>query len=93
MPAYEENSRLREFFRVISLSLDKGGRPYVSTMEAWRYPITATQWHPEKNNFEWTPTLKIPHTKEAVRGSGPPAPPHKSRKTAVAIAVNPSPDN
>lgn len=25
------------------------------------------QWHPEKNSYEWTPSLHIPHTPEAVR--------------------------
>ena len=51
MTAYEENPALKAFFSVLSLSLDKGGLPYISTVEARDYPITATQWHPEKNQF------------------------------------------
>ncbi len=39
-------SRLRQ---VLSLSLDKSGGAYISTMEARKYPFTAVQWHPEKN--------------------------------------------
>lgn len=29
-------------------------------------PIYATQWHPEKNIFEWTPAEQIPHTPDAI---------------------------
>ena len=32
-----------------------------------QYPVTATQWHPEKNVFEWATHLHVPHTYEAVR--------------------------
>lgn len=39
-----ENPRLLELFRVLSLSVDRQGKVYVSTMEASKYPITATQW-------------------------------------------------
>lgn len=66
MRGYDENPHLHEFFKVLSLSLDKSGDPYISTVEARKYPITATQWHPEKNAFEWSPMLRIPHTPEAV---------------------------
>lgn len=31
-----------------------------------RYPVSATQWHPEKNVFEWSPDLNIPHDPVAV---------------------------
>ena len=30
------------------------------------YPIYATQWHPEKNNFEWIESKDIPHSKAAT---------------------------
>jgi gamma-glutamyl hydrolase len=40
----EENAALKEAFEVLTLSADRGERLYVSTMEARRYPITATQW-------------------------------------------------
>ncbi|KIY93948.1 gamma-glutamyl hydrolase [Monoraphidium neglectum] len=51
MTSYEENPKLKDFFKVLSLSLDRKGLPYISTMEARKYPITATQWHPEKNQY------------------------------------------
>lgn len=38
----------------------------VHTCTAYDFPIYATQWHPEKNAFEWTHTY-IPHSTAAVR--------------------------
>lgn len=63
---YIANGGLQDFFAVTSLSLDRQGVPYVSTIESRSYPVTATQWHPEKNAFEWPAGLHIPHTPEAV---------------------------
>ena len=33
---------------------------------AYDYPFYGTQWHPEKNSFEWTTFEAINHSKEAV---------------------------
>ncbi|KAL4434657.1 hypothetical protein ABPG77_002780 [Micractinium sp. CCAP 211/92] len=64
--AVQENPRVRELLDVLSLSVDRGGQVYVSTFE-WRdYPIYGTQWHPEKNAFEWTPDKDIPHHPDAI---------------------------
>lgn len=60
------SARLSAFFKVLSLSLARDGKPYVSTMEARDYPVYATQWHPEKNAYEWTSSLSIPHSPDAV---------------------------
>ena len=40
----------------------------VALMGFWllQYPVTATQWHPEKNSFEWARKLQIPHSSDAV---------------------------
>ena len=35
-------------------------------MVAMQYPVTATQWHPEKNAFEYARHLDIPHDKDAI---------------------------
>jgi hypothetical protein len=32
--AYEENPKFKDFFKVLSLSLDRKGLPYISTLEA-----------------------------------------------------------
>eukprot|EP00201_Polytomella_parva_P017131 CAMPEP_0175056798 /NCGR_PEP_ID=MMETSP0052_2-20121109/10886_1 /TAXON_ID=51329 ORGANISM="Polytomella parva, Strain SAG 63-3" /NCGR_SAMPLE_ID=MMETSP0052_2 /ASSEMBLY_ACC=CAM_ASM_000194 /LENGTH=345 /DNA_ID=CAMNT_0016321895 /DNA_START=132 /DNA_END=1169 /DNA_ORIENTATION=- len=69
MAAYSSNAALSNFMSVTSLSVDKNNHPYVSTLEANNYPITASQWHPEKNAFEWTPLLDIPHSAAAIRMS------------------------
>jgi gamma-glutamyl hydrolase len=47
------NSRLDEFFNVISINKDRKGREFVSTIEAKRFPVFATQWHPEIPQFIW----------------------------------------
>jgi len=68
---YETSANLRDFYTVLSTNLDYNGKRFVSTIEAKNYPITGTQWHPEKNNFEWggAGTLgkkAIPHSAHAV---------------------------
>jgi gamma-glutamyl hydrolase len=69
---YKQNRRLRDFFTVLSTNqLGSSGRRFVSTIEAKKYPISATQWHPEKNNFEWGSIGRfgfdaIPHSANAV---------------------------
>ena len=40
----------------------------VDLLRCIRYPIMATQWHPEKNNFEWLAAPgTVPHTSHAVQ--------------------------
>lgn len=68
---YDTNDKLHSFYTVLSTNLDYNGSRFVSTVEAQKYPITASQWHPEKNNFEWGSIGKlgeegIPHTAHAV---------------------------
>jgi gamma-glutamyl hydrolase len=68
---YDENTRLHGFYNVLSTNQLPHGRRFVSTIEAKQYPITATQWHPEKNNFEWGAIGQlgeraIPHSAHAV---------------------------
>ena len=43
--AFAENKDLDEFFTVLTLSIDREKKVYVSTIEAKEYPITATQWY------------------------------------------------
>lgn len=40
------------FMIVLSNNKARDGVEFVSTMEAFNYPIFGTQWHPEKNDFE-----------------------------------------
>ena len=42
----------------------------MSAVEAKSYPVYGTQFHPEKNNFEWVKEDEpIPHSIDAVRMS------------------------
>ncbi|XP_013400427.1 gamma-glutamyl hydrolase-like [Lingula anatina] len=59
---YENTPELKKFYRVLSKNNDKKGSPFVSSMEAYRYPFYGTQFHPEKNNFIWDPSYKLEHT-------------------------------
>ncbi|KAL6838567.1 hypothetical protein ACP4OV_031623 [Aristida adscensionis] len=63
---FRENSALSSFFKVLTTSPDENGKVYVSTVQAHKYPITSTQWHPEKAVFEWRKPM-IPHSEDAVQ--------------------------
>lgn len=64
--SFGENPSLNDFFQVLTLSTDRQKKVYVSTVESKKYPISATQWHPEKNAFEWTRSENIPHDLDAI---------------------------
>ena len=72
---YGRNTALNSFFQVLSTNVAKasGGEVFVSTMEAYNYPFYGVQWHPEKNNFEWSlkegSYTNTPHSPNAVRAS------------------------
>ena len=58
--------KLSEFFTVLSTSFDVHGKEYVSSVESALFPITATQWHPEKAPFEYNPAQHIAHEPAAI---------------------------
>jgi len=60
------NPKLSSFFKLLTTNVDRHGLSFVSTMEGVRYPIYATQWHPEKNSFEWHVGTYIDHSPAAV---------------------------
>ena len=69
---YRSNPQLNRFFRMLSFNETPAGQFFVSTMEARDYPFYGTQWHPEKNNFEWSQSddySNIPHTPSAIAAS------------------------
>lgn len=55
-------------YRLLSTSVDDDGVEYVSTVEHKTLPFYGTQWHPEKNSYEWKYS-SIPHTRSAVRAA------------------------
>ncbi|KAI3679311.1 hypothetical protein L2E82_51443 [Cichorium intybus] len=63
---FQENMNLCNFFKILTTSTDHDNKVYVSTVQSQRYPITAVQWHPEKNAFEWGLSM-IPHSDDAVQ--------------------------
>ncbi|XP_003968229.2 gamma-glutamyl hydrolase [Takifugu rubripes] len=65
MSSYNSNVELKKFYKVLSTNSD-GTLEFVSTIEAYSYPIYGTQWHPEKNPFEFLKAY-IPHSPSAVR--------------------------
>jgi len=50
---FQETEQLSSFYNLISTNEDRQGTEFVSTMEAFKYPIIGSQWHPEKTLFEW----------------------------------------
>lgn len=54
-------TELAEVFDLLSTTRDALGKVYVSTVQAKRYPFIATQWHPEKNMFEFS-SPAMPHS-------------------------------
>lgn len=65
---HEAHLELKNFFNVLSLNKDVNGNEFISTVEAYKYPIYGVQWHPEKSNFEFTTKYNnIPHSVNAVR--------------------------
>ncbi|XP_056850321.1 probable gamma-glutamyl hydrolase 3 isoform X1 [Raphanus sativus] len=64
------NPSLSSFFDILTTSADRDGKflfqTYVSTIRSKRYPVTAFQWHPEKNAFEWG-SPEIPHSEDAIQ--------------------------
>ncbi|KAG8364845.1 hypothetical protein BUALT_Bualt18G0040900 [Buddleja alternifolia] len=63
---FQKTERLCSFFKILTTSADEDDKVYVSTVQAHKYPVTAVQWHPEKNAFEWG-LSGIPHSEEAVQ--------------------------
>ena len=62
---YMKSDALRESFEVISTMKDLKGTEYVAWVEGKAAPVFATQFHPEKNSFEFGRTT-IPHGNDGV---------------------------
>uniref|UniRef100_A0A7I4BJF9 folate gamma-glutamyl hydrolase n=1 Tax=Physcomitrium patens TaxID=3218 RepID=A0A7I4BJF9_PHYPA len=67
-PDYFHNiTNLSRHFSVLSVDLDRHGKPFVSTVEGKRYPLYGSQWHPEKPPWEWSPDWVLSHTNMAIQ--------------------------
>ncbi|CAH1989621.1 unnamed protein product [Acanthoscelides obtectus] len=54
-------------WKITSTDEDINGIEFISSMENTRYPFYGTQFHPEKNLFEFKAGIGIPHSVEAVK--------------------------
>lgn len=65
--AFQNNTELDKHLSVLSVDLDRNGKPFVSTVEGKTYPLYATQWHPEKSPWEWNPAWRIVRNDLAIQ--------------------------
>jgi len=63
---YNSNKNLNSFFSILSTNYDMKGVEFISTIEAFHYPIFGIQWHAEKPEYEWNPDEGINHSMQAV---------------------------
>jgi gamma-glutamyl hydrolase len=54
------NSKLNHTWRVLATNVDRKGKPFVSLAEGISLPLFASQFHPEKNAFEFDQTWDTP---------------------------------
>jgi gamma-glutamyl hydrolase len=52
--SFQIDKNLADLFNVLAVNVDRQGKPFVSVMEAKKWPVYGIQFHPEKANFEWT---------------------------------------
>lgn len=64
---FATNAALGSYLRLVSTNVDREGKPFASTVEAFDAPFTGTQWHPERPQFNFDPSLGIAHSYDAVR--------------------------
>jgi len=64
--SYKNSKKLNSFFNALSTNYDKNNKEFISTMESFKYPIYAVQWHPERSQFDFIPDSGVPHTLDAI---------------------------
>ncbi|KAK1332046.1 hypothetical protein QTO34_007727 [Cnephaeus nilssonii] len=65
---FTKNEKLKAFFNVLTTNTD-GKIEFISTMEGYKYPVYAVQWHPEKSPYEWGLFSGISHAPNAVKAA------------------------
>jgi len=66
-PAHYSRPPLSQAFNLLAKGADRGGRPFGAMIEAKGAPVWATQFHPERPQFEWSGGLGINHTAPVLR--------------------------
>ena len=64
---FENTYPLNVTLKATTYSYDVEGKKYVSSYESPSMPIYGTQYHPEKNAFEWRSDYAINHGYDAIR--------------------------
>ncbi|TMW41606.1 hypothetical protein DOY81_013314, partial [Sarcophaga bullata] len=63
------NMKLDQLWDVMSINYDWDGIEFISTIEHKKYPFYGTQFHPEKNIYEFIRNRNITHTSRAIQAS------------------------
>uniref|UniRef100_A0A6J0V9Q3 folate gamma-glutamyl hydrolase n=1 Tax=Pogona vitticeps TaxID=103695 RepID=A0A6J0V9Q3_9SAUR len=63
---FTENKKLSSFYKILTTNVHNDIE-FISTMEAYKYPVYGVQWHPEKSPFEWKISPGIPHSQSAIK--------------------------
>jgi len=63
---YHQWKNLSDVFRPLATTRDKDQEELVSMIEGINYPIYGTQFHLEKNLYEWDPAIPVPHNQQAT---------------------------
>jgi gamma-glutamyl hydrolase len=67
---YQQYPALPNFFKILSVNNDRKGRQFISTVEALKWPIYASQWHPERPQYEFnSDDVGLVHTYDAIRAN------------------------
>ena len=62
----DSDGPLHDNFNLLAVNWDAHGDQYIALVEHKKLPIYASQFHPEKNAFEWTTYANIPHSRNAI---------------------------
>lgn len=62
----DSDGSLHDNFNLLAVNWDAHGDQYIALVEHKKLPIYASQFHPEKNAFEWTTYANIPHSRNAI---------------------------
>jgi gamma-glutamyl hydrolase len=63
---YNNSPKINQKLKIISISKDKDGKWFCSALEGRDKPIFLTQYHPEKQGFQWSKKGDILHNKYSI---------------------------
>ena len=63
---FDTDPKLKEFWDVTATSVAPGGQVFAATIEAKKYPIMATMFHPEKITQQWNDDIGLNHSWKSI---------------------------